>query len=365
WYTSTFSGTSSASPIVTGAVAALQGAHKANFGFPLDADAIRTLLNATGTPQTGATSEHIGPRPNLQAAFDEALGVSLTVDQTFGPAPLAVQFTGASTKTVTSWLWDFGDGEFSSEQSPAHVYDVGGLFSVNLTVQTTVGEYSTTRPNFVAAAADTIDGLETSGAAGAQVKLDVYSYNSLPVIQYKIPLEYAGPLNLKLDSASVVGLRSSALNLALTSFNPFSRQATYTLTAAGGLASYLPGGAGPILSLFFTIPAGAPDDVNLAIMDGYGVEAPLVVTEWGSFSPVVDPGTISLDCVTAGDADGSGTINIGDVTFLIATIFSGGPLPDPLGRGDADCNSSVNIADVTYLLNWTFTSGPAPCACAP
>ncbi|MFQ5607927.1 MAG: S8 family serine peptidase, partial [Candidatus Zixiibacteriota bacterium] len=74
WYTAGFSGTSSASPIVTGSVAALQGAHKANFGFPLDADEIRTLLNNTGSPQVG--SEHIGPRPNLQAAFDEALGVT-------------------------------------------------------------------------------------------------------------------------------------------------------------------------------------------------------------------------------------------------------------------------------------------------
>jgi len=68
WYTATFSGTSSASPIVTGAVACLQGYYEDIYGVPFDADYARELFNATGTPQQGNITEHIGPRPDLAAA---------------------------------------------------------------------------------------------------------------------------------------------------------------------------------------------------------------------------------------------------------------------------------------------------------
>ncbi len=70
WYTDTFSGTSSATPIVAGSVASLQGMVKAAFGIPLDAHLAREILVETGTPQTGTA--HIGPRPHLTAAWAEA-----------------------------------------------------------------------------------------------------------------------------------------------------------------------------------------------------------------------------------------------------------------------------------------------------
>lgn len=73
WYSLRFSGTSSASPIVTGAVACIQGRAKAKLGAPLTPAQVRTLLIRTGTPQErgpGAPlSHHIGPQPNLPRAF--------------------------------------------------------------------------------------------------------------------------------------------------------------------------------------------------------------------------------------------------------------------------------------------------------
>lgn len=63
-----------------------------------------------------------------------------------------------------------------------------------------------------------------------------------------------------------------------------------------------------------------------------------------------------------GDADGSGEVNIADVTYLVAYLFLGGPQPVPLLAGDCDSNGLVNIADLTYLVNYLFRGGPAPCA---
>ncbi len=72
WYTQAFSGTSSASPIVAGAVANLQGVAKTQFGGPLLPEEVRSLIVETGTPQVGPG--HIGPRPDLRAALCTLVG---------------------------------------------------------------------------------------------------------------------------------------------------------------------------------------------------------------------------------------------------------------------------------------------------
>jgi hypothetical protein len=69
WYTAFFNGTSSALPVVAGAVANLQGIAVHQSGIPLTPLQIGTLLVQTGSPQLGNTAEHIGPRPDLRQAF--------------------------------------------------------------------------------------------------------------------------------------------------------------------------------------------------------------------------------------------------------------------------------------------------------
>jgi hypothetical protein len=69
WFTGTFGGTSSSSPIVTGAAAILQSAYFEETGAYLDCTTLRDTLIATGSPQLGDTSENIGPRPNAAAAY--------------------------------------------------------------------------------------------------------------------------------------------------------------------------------------------------------------------------------------------------------------------------------------------------------
>lgn len=69
WYTNSFSGTSSASPIVTGAVAAIQGMRRSREQAVLTPTGVRSLLRTTGTAQA-ASPKQIGPLPNLKAALD-------------------------------------------------------------------------------------------------------------------------------------------------------------------------------------------------------------------------------------------------------------------------------------------------------
>ena len=70
YYTSTFSGTSSASPIVAGALACAEGYYLANVSStPPTPSYMRTHLATYGTAQVYGPSGNIGPRPNIKAAI--------------------------------------------------------------------------------------------------------------------------------------------------------------------------------------------------------------------------------------------------------------------------------------------------------
>ncbi|MBU1320693.1 MAG: S8 family serine peptidase, partial [candidate division Zixibacteria bacterium] len=65
--------------------------------------------------------------------------------------------------------------------------------------------------------------------------------------------------------------------------------------------------------------------------------------------------------VAGGDPNNTGEIDIDDVVYLIAYIFTGGPPPEPhLAAGDADCSGATDIDDVVYLIAYIFTGGPGP-----
>jgi gliding motility-associated-like protein len=70
-----------------------------------------------------------------------------------GCAPLQMQFTNNSTAgsgSITSVLWDFGDGNFSSSLNPSHTYSTPGDYNVSLQVTNSTGCAKTiTKTNFV------------------------------------------------------------------------------------------------------------------------------------------------------------------------------------------------------------------------
>jgi PKD repeat protein len=62
--------------------------------------------------------------------------VNFGIDTTFGCETLSVQFEDltAPAGTVASWLWDFGDGNTSTDENPLHVYQNAGTYTVSLTI---------------------------------------------------------------------------------------------------------------------------------------------------------------------------------------------------------------------------------------
>lgn len=59
------------------------------------------------------------------------------------------RFVDKSAGYPTSWKWDFGDGETSTEQNPVHLYQNDGSYTVSLTVKNTYGEDTKSVSNLI------------------------------------------------------------------------------------------------------------------------------------------------------------------------------------------------------------------------
>jgi hypothetical protein len=84
------------------------------------------------------------------------------------------------------------------------------------------------------------------------------------------------------------------------------------------------------------------------------------------FSGAVTSGFLSVSLITdylPGDVDGSGSIDVSDVVFMIGYIFGGGLPPVPLARGDVNCSKDVDISDAVFLISYIFSCGSAPHYC--
>ncbi|MDV4342537.1 PKD domain-containing protein [Methanoculleus sp. YWC-01] len=78
---------------------------------------------------------------------------NFTANRTSGTAPLAVQFNDTSTGGPTSWAWDFGDGETSTDQNATHTYAAAGNYTVSLNATNAAGSNTHTETDYITVSA--------------------------------------------------------------------------------------------------------------------------------------------------------------------------------------------------------------------
>jgi PKD repeat protein len=71
---------------------------------------------------------------SIALADSGTLSASFVADVNTGAAPLTVHFEDQSGGSPTGWQWDFGDGSYSTLQSPTYTYNTPGTYTVTLTV---------------------------------------------------------------------------------------------------------------------------------------------------------------------------------------------------------------------------------------
>ncbi len=471
-YTATFSGTSSASPIVTGAVASLQGIYRAANGVSLTADIARDALIASGSAQTGSL-EHIGPRPNLAGAI-----AVLTAPPSLYSNPLFIDTSLEEGVVGTESVWllnrsnsqalDFsviGNDSLARlliadwvQASPS-----SGTILPSDSIELTVTLDASVLIDKVATYKGVLD-ISWSEAGGAldsflQVPVflqvpcsdtsylatpsdslggPVFAWEDITVSGQKIPQSLftnsssaplddgtAGALTIPFDfpffdttynkvwvsvnggiSFSDTSVSSNGFfgafgipGAPFESFVPvFWNDLTLDSTAGGHGDVYFSQTSSSTYAITwfqignfnsatdtlvtFQVILHKSGDITMQYLD-VGVTNLATTALMGlqgrdcsyeAFYDAIAPASLEVGSGSAirfeysgivleqaGDANGDGSINIADVTFMIATIFGGGPFPDPPESGDVDCSGGFNIADVTFMITRIFGGGPAPC----
>ena len=82
---------------------------------------------------------------NLITALEpEAVVAGFNLSAFEGVAPVDIEFSNESIGTIDSYLWDFGDGNTSTESNPVHTYTENGEYTITLTAEGPVNSDVTT-----------------------------------------------------------------------------------------------------------------------------------------------------------------------------------------------------------------------------
>ena len=138
---------------------------------------LRVFLLNGGEQNVVVSTIHVqnqGPSAPQQHALPNS---EFTLDIDSGYAPHTVRFTASASDSDTRYNWDFGDGNSSSAQSPAHKYTVPGQYWVTLTVYGPGGSSSFVRQISVVARVAPVARFEASPLQG-QAPLEVQFTNN-------------------------------------------------------------------------------------------------------------------------------------------------------------------------------------------
>jgi subtilisin family serine protease len=193
--TLTASGTSMATPHVTGSAALYLAANPA--ATPAQVASALTSNATSGVVKSPGSGS---PNRLLYTAFIGGGSTGPAAGFTSSCSALACSFTDASTGNITSRSWSFGDGATSTATSPSHTYATAGTYTVTLTVtdaggatnstSKTVTVGSTTDPD--PATPTLTNGVAKSGTSAAAGGF-VYYKIAVPAGTSKLTIALTGP----------------------------------------------------------------------------------------------------------------------------------------------------------------------------
>lgn len=84
-----------------------------------------------------------------------------------------VSFSSTAINIVDSYLWDFGDGNTSTEQNPTHIYTASGTYTIQMTATNANGEDTESKNDFITISIPTLpEGEDQEICVGESVVLE-------------------------------------------------------------------------------------------------------------------------------------------------------------------------------------------------
>jgi hypothetical protein len=305
---------------------------------------------------------------NINAVMKASMGC----DTLFVAAPATVNLAADFGGTVSAWHWDFGDGQTSTSQNPAHTFAVGGLFDIACTVTTDSGNYTIRGLPPMYVTSETLIVADKVADTNSSARVDISVDNRVPLTLAVIPFTWAGDFGLRFDSVSTAGLRTANLttsNGGITAVNKQLSSGRMTLELRPDSAQPIQPGSGSILSLYFHTPSVLIAGANPIQIVGYDGHLPRLRTIPGDYTPHIVNGSISLTCCAGAtgniDGDPADQVDIADISMLIGHLFIDfRPLNCAAEANiDGDPDGTVDIADLSGLIDYLYINFTPPAMC--
>jgi PKD repeat protein len=356
----TASGTSLSTPLVAGCAAVMIGARPT---FP--PLLIREALMLTASQATAPDNSYGWGIIDVSQAINYAVG--FTVDTTFGAGSLAVQFTDSSSLPPLSWHWDFGDGNESFDQNPAHTYTAAGMYDVSLTIETSdYGSISNSKAALVTLVDDDLTFVSDSALAGSQLVMSVMLNNTIDLDRIVVPFKIdLSPIDVTFDSAQL-GARTDYFELlSPVSVDEPARRYTFELIADnGGGAPPLPPGSGEILKLFLTLDSFSIGGLANVVDSGHNdIYVPEAISPVYTYQLEVNTGQVSTGWIIRGDFDynQSPIFDLSDLGYMVGFLFDTPPLyPVTIQSGDWNGDLQIDLEDLGLFVDFLFIMGDPP-----
>ena len=252
-----------------------------------------------------------------------------------------ISFTDNSLNGVTSWLWDFGDGNTSTSQNPVHTYLANDTYTVTLIAYNASGSDTLEKLNYIVISAPTAP----TGTDGQRCGAGTVSLNA----------SGAGSIRWfdGLTSTTVLYTGTNFITPSIiTTTNYYVESLDAGSSLYGGESYNVSNGANYGSAYEHYLVFDVSTDIILK-----SVEVTAIGTSNRTIELQNSSGTV-LDSRTINIPDGTSRIDL-DFTINPGTSYRlAGPLSPNLFRNSSNCNYPYNIGSAISITHSSATSNP-------
>jgi len=321
---------------------------------------------------------------------DASVGEGTYIDdvRVIGPAPLsadfaapalacvgdAVAFTDLSNGHLGGWLWSFGDGAFSIEEDPVHVYAAPGDYDVTLEATNRAGTETATRARSITVRAPVsaaFSATPLAGTAPLSVAFTDLSTGTVvsrlwefgdgatsteadPVHVYAAPATYDVRLTVSNECSQDTELRPALVRAVEAVAAGFSAPAS---SCAGVAVAFADASTGPVVSRLWSFGDGA-SSTSASPSHAYAAAGAYVVTLTvmgeGGIASDVESRTIAISARAAANFVGAPLSGVVPLTVSF-TDQSTGPALSWLWQFGDGATSTTRNASRTYTARGTYS----------
>ncbi len=248
---------------------------------------------------------------------------------TIGDAPLNVTFTDLSVDSVNTWLWDFGDGDTSTDQNPSHEYLNPGDFTVTLTATGPGGSDTLVKIDYITATypAPTADfeGNPTTGYNPLEVTFSDLSVDSVDSWSWDFGDGGTSAVQLPVHTYVAAGTYTVSLTVSGPGGNDTMEKTDYIIVSEPAPEADFMGtpttGEAPLLVSFTDLSTGNIDTWSWEFGDG-GLS-----TDQNPSHDYLTPGNFTVSLTVSGPGGDSTAVK---TDYILIPVGIGEAIPETI-----------------------------------